>query len=95
MVRADWGQMTEIEIHCLKDNIGKFVEIDTSEGEKLVAEVLFVHHSDEYDEHDLLYKLVSTNKPEFYAQFKNSGGFVLDFGKILTVKPHPKLGARS
>jgi hypothetical protein len=86
--------MTDSEIQCLKDNVDKLVEIETSQGEKLVAKVLFVSHSDEYDEHDLLYEFVSTSTPEFYAQFENPGGFVLDFDKILTVKPHPKLGAR-
>jgi hypothetical protein len=61
----------------------------------LVAKVLFVSHSDEYDEHELLYGLISTSTPEFYAQFENPGGFVLDFDKILMVKPHSELEARS
>jgi len=85
--------MTEFEIQCLKNNVDKFIEIETSEGEKLVAKVLLVSHDDDYDEHELLYEMVSTNTPEPYARFENSGGFVLDFAHILSVKPHPKLGA--
>jgi hypothetical protein len=73
--------MTESEIQCLKDNVDKLAEIETLEGEKLVAKVVFVTHCDEYDEHDLLYEMVSTNAPEFYARFETSGGSVLDFGK--------------
>jgi hypothetical protein len=80
--------MTEFEIQCLKDNIDKTVEIETTFGERLIAKVLFVTHSVEYDEHDLLYEVVSSNRPDFYARHANSGGFVLDFGEILSVKPH-------
>jgi hypothetical protein len=80
--------MTESEIQCLIDNIDKTVEIETRSGEFLIAKILFVTHCEEYDEHDLLYQVVSSNRSQFYSRFENSGGFVLDFDEIVSVKPH-------
>ena len=82
--------MTEADIQCLKDNIDKLVEIRTVENECLIAKVLFVTHDDEYDEHDVLYEVVSSNKMDFYLNHKDSGGFVLDFEKIVSVKLAPQ-----
>jgi hypothetical protein len=48
-------------------------------------------HSEEYDEHDLQYQMVSTNRPEFYVLHEDAGGFVLDFDKIQSVRPHSDL----
>ena len=87
--------MTEAEIQCLKDNIDKAVEIETVDGERLIARILFVTHCEEYDEHDVLYEMISSNTPEFYARHPDSGGFVLDFGRILSVKPHSYLAAKA
>jgi len=84
--------MTESEIQCLKDSIGRLVEIETTFGERLVARVAFVMHSDEYDEHDVQYQLVSTNKPEAYAK---AGDYVLDFDEIVSVKPRFNEAAES
>ena len=79
--------MTESEIQCLKNNIDKTVGIETSEGEQLIAKVLFVTYDREYDEHELLYQVVSSSSPELYSQYENSGGYVLDFDKIVSVRP--------
>ena len=46
--------MTESQIQCLKDNLDKIVELETVEGEKLVAKILAIFHDPEYDEHDFL-----------------------------------------
>ena len=79
--------MTDSEIQCLKDNIDKAVEIQTIEGEQLIAKVLFVTHDQEHNEHDMLYEVVSSNMIQSYAHLDNAGGYVLDFDKILSVKP--------
>jgi hypothetical protein len=79
--------MTEADIQCLKGNIDKLVEIRTVDDECLVARIQFVSHSDEYDEHDVLYEVVSSNRMDFYLNHKDSGGFVIDFEKIVSVKP--------
>ncbi len=79
--------MTESEIQCLKDNIDKAVEIQTIDGERLIAKILFVTHDQEHDEHELLYEVVSSNMIEPYAHLDNAGGYVLDFDKVLSVKP--------
>ena len=84
--------MTAVEIQLLKDSIDKTVEIETTEGERLIARVLFVTHDEEYDEHDVLYEVVSSNMLDSYAHREDSGGYVLDFGKILSVRPHSDLG---
>jgi hypothetical protein len=86
--------MTESEIQCLKDNIDKTVEIETINGERLLAKVLFVTHSEEFDEHEVLYEVVSSSTPEFYSQHESSGGFVLDFDKIQSVKPRSDLASQ-
>ena len=77
--------MTESEIQCLKDSVDKLVDIETTDGERLIAKVVFVAHSEEYDEHDVQYELVSTSMPEAYARM---GDYVLDFEEIVSVKPH-------
>jgi len=87
--------VTESEIQFLKDSIDKLVEIETTAGERLIAKVLFVIHDEEYDEHELLYQVVSSDRLEFYLQHKESGGFVLDFDNIISVKPHIDPGTRS
>ena len=80
--------MTEPEIQFLKDNIDKTVEIETVDGERLIARVLFVTHSEEYGEHDVLYEVMSSNMLGSYSHLKSAGGYVLDFDKIQSVKPH-------
>jgi len=79
--------MTESEIRCLKDNFDKSVEIETIDGERLIARILVVIHDQNCDEHEVIYEVISSSTPEFYSQHKNSGGFALDFDKILSVKP--------
>ena len=86
--------MTESEIQFLKDNIDKTVEIETINGERLPAKVLFVTHSEKFDEHELLYEVVSSSTPEFYSRHEGSGGFVLDFDKIKSVKPYSDLASQ-
>lgn len=80
--------MTESEIQCLKDCVDKLVEIETTDGERLIAKVVVVMHSEEFDEHDVQYELISSNTPEFYASHPDSGGFLLDFDKIQSVRPY-------
>jgi len=79
--------MTKSEIQCLKDNIDKLVEIETTDGERLIAKVFLVTHDEEYDEHDLLYQVVSSNMLEPYLRRETAGGYVLDFDKIVLVRP--------
>lgn len=78
--------MTESEIQCLKDTVDKLVEIATTSGERLIARVVFVMHSEKYDEHDVQYQMISTNVPEAYTTV---GDYVLDFDKIVSVRPQP------
>jgi hypothetical protein len=81
--------VTEPEIQYLKTNVNKTVEIETDEGELLVAKVLFVTHDDDFDEHELLYQVLASSTPEFYERFKNTPSLALDFKNILSVKPRP------
>ena len=79
--------MTEAEIQCLKASVDKTVEIETTDGERLIAKVLFVTQSEEYDEHELLYEVVSSNMLESYSNRESAGGNVLDFNEIVSVIP--------
>lgn len=85
--------MTESEIQCLKDNIDKAVEIDTTDGERLVARAISVFQDAGYDEHELFYELISTDIAESYAHTRDAAGYGLDFNKILSVKPYSGLGS--
>jgi len=87
--------MTDSEIQCLKDSIGTVVEIETTNGEVLVARVLFVFHDGECGEHELFYEVVSSNKQ--YKNLDSAGGYALDFEQILSVKaiPNPEEEAKS
>jgi hypothetical protein len=42
----------------------------------------------EYDEHELLYEVVSSNMGDTYHHRETSGGYLLDFNEIATVRPH-------
>jgi len=79
--------MTPADIQYLKDNIDKFVEIRTVDGECLIAKILFVTHSDEYDEHEVTYEVVSSNMIDSYLHREITGGYVVDFEKIVSVRP--------
>lgn len=79
--------MTEADIQCLQNHTDGLVEIRTIDGECLIAKILFVTHNDEYDEHDVLYELVSSNQADWYAHHGSSGAFVLGFDRIASVKP--------
>jgi uncharacterized protein YxeA len=79
--------VTESEIQFLKENIDNTIEIETSDGERLVVKVLFVTCDKEYDEHELTYQAVSSSRQESYLNLENAGGYVLDFDKIESVKP--------
>jgi uncharacterized membrane protein YkvI len=79
--------MTDTDIQCLKDNVDKMVEIQTVDGELLIAKIVFVTHCKEYDEHDVHYEVVSSNMMDWYVKNHAAGGYVLDFDKIVSVKP--------
>jgi hypothetical protein len=79
--------MSEAEIQCLKDNVDRPVEITTSEGEVLVARVLSVFQSEEHDEHELFYEVISSNRKHDYRRLETNGGYALDFRDIVTVRP--------
>ena len=78
--------MTDAEIQCLKENIDKLVEIQTVDGEHLIAKILSVFHSDEWDEHEVFYEVVSSNMIDSYHHVGSPGGYALDFDKIVSVK---------
>jgi len=79
--------VTEYEIQCLKESIDKTVDLEISDGERLVAKVLFVLCDEEYDEHELIYQVVTSSQRESYSNLENAGGHVLDFDKIASVRP--------
>ena len=87
--------MTEPEIEILKDSIGKTVEIETVDEEHLIAGVLFVTHDEEYEEHDVLYGVVSSNLIGSYEHLDDSNGYTLDFGNTLSVRPYSELGTKT
>jgi hypothetical protein len=82
--------MTEDDIQCLKENVDKLVEIRTTDDECLVAKVLFVTDDEEYDDHEVLYEVISSNTIDSYRLLDSNSGYVLDFKKIVSVKQVPR-----
>jgi hypothetical protein len=78
--------MTNAEIELLKKNIDKDVEIRTVRGEVMVAKVGFVTHWEEYDEHSIIYKVVSSNMMKWYERHGKDDHYELDFDEILSVR---------
>jgi len=78
----------EYEIQCLKESIGQAVELETSDGERLVATALFVICDEECDEHELIYQAVTSSLLESCSNLENAGGCVMDFDMISSVRPH-------
>ena len=79
--------MTKSEIQCFKDSIDKLLEIETTDGERDIARILFLIHDEEYDERELLYQVVSSNVFESYLHCESAGGCAPDFDKIVSVLP--------
>jgi hypothetical protein len=77
--------VTEADLVCLKANIGKIVEIETTDGERLLAEVVSVF--DLEDDPDVFYELVSTSRPDLYPRGPDrSIGYSLPLRNILSVR---------
>jgi hypothetical protein len=79
--------LTLAEIQFLKDNIDNLVEIRTVGDECLIARILIVIHDDEYDEHEVIYEVASSNQIDQYRNLETSVGYVLDFEEIVSIKP--------
>jgi hypothetical protein len=79
--------MTDPEIELLKRSIDKQVKIRTTCGEVMIARIGFVTHWEEHDEHDIIYKVVSSNMMDWYERHGKDESYLLDFDKILSVNP--------
>jgi len=77
--------MTDADLIYLKSNVDKLVEIETIDGERLTAKVLWVF--DEEDNAEIFYELVSSSKSESYTRQSEAGGYSLRLAKIVSVKP--------
>jgi lipoate synthase len=74
--------VTDSDIHVLKANDGEEVEILCKDGEVMQARVLFVSES----ERDVIYNLISTNRPERYPVRPSEVSYTTSFKDIETVK---------
>jgi len=77
--------MTEADLRCLKSNIDRPVEMETSSGECLTAKILWVF--DEEDNPEVFYELIHSSAPDSYARHPAAGGFSLPLTEIVSVKP--------
>ena len=78
--------MIASEIECLKANVDKLVELETTDGELIIAKVLNVFDAE--DEHELFFEVVSSSAPHLYARSQASRTFAMDFEYIFSVKAH-------
>jgi len=76
--------VTEADLICLKSNVNKLVEIETTDGEHLVGRVITVFDSEE--DPDVWYDLISTSKPERYVRREENVGYSILLAQIASVK---------
>ena len=76
--------MTEADLARLKSSVDKLVEIETAEGERLTAKVIWVFDGE--DNAEVFYELVSTSKPESHIKQLQAGGYALSLNEIVSVK---------
>ena len=77
--------MTEADLVCLKSNIGKIVEIETTDGVRHLVRVVSVFDGE--DDPDMFYELVSTSRPDLYPRLaEKSIGYSLPLENILSVR---------
>jgi hypothetical protein len=75
----------EADLVYLKSSIGKVVEVETADGERLLAKVVSVF--DHEDDPDVFYELISTSRPDLYPRIaEKSIGYSLPLGNILSVR---------
>jgi hypothetical protein len=78
--------MTEDAIPILKESSGKQLEIHCKDGEVMEIKIISVSES----ERDVVYDLVSTNRPERYiGQNTKATSYLTTFDEIDTVTPRP------
>jgi len=77
--------VTESELRLLKSSIDKRVQIETLDGERMVAKVISVF--DEESDADVFYELVSTSHPDQYRRIARVGGYSLPLKDIASVRP--------
>ncbi len=80
-------KLTSKGTSSLKAKVDKAVEIETTDGERLVAKVLCVFHSEEPEEHEISYELLSSNMLDRFRHRETAGGYAIDCSEISTVKP--------
>ena len=77
--------MNDNELQLLKSSVDKVVKIHCSDGEVLIAKVIFVW--DEYE--DVSVDVVSTDRPEKYEKYGPDAAHTLNFKDILSVEASP------
>ena len=77
--------MIEGELRLLKSSIDQRVQIETSDGERMIAKVIYIF--DEGSDADIFYELVSTSHPGLYPRKKWVGGYSLPLRDIVSVTP--------
>lgn len=75
--------MNENDLQLLKSSADKLVRMHCSDGEVLVAKVLFVW--DEYS--DVSYDVVSTNRADKYEKCGPEAAHTISFQDIVSVEP--------
>lgn len=74
--------MNNNDIQLLKSSVDKMVKIHCSDGEVLVAKVLFVW--DEYE--DVSFDLVSTNRKDKYEKYSSDAAYTINFNDIESIE---------
>ena len=80
-------KLTSQDISLLKAKFDKAVEIETTDGQRLVAKTLRVFHSEEPEKHEISYELLSSNMLDRFRHRETAGGYAIDLNEISTVKP--------
>lgn len=74
--------MTPRELGILKENVDRIVEIKCTDGEVMSAKLISVSEREE----DIVFDLISTNRPDKYEKLDQQPAYLLRFVRIASVQ---------
>jgi hypothetical protein len=77
--------MTQADLDTRKSSVNKCVQINTVDGEQLVARVISVFAGE--SDADMFFELISTSHPDLYSKVGNVGGYSLPLKDVVSVLP--------
>jgi hypothetical protein len=75
--------ITESEIQFLKERVGKVVRLNCTDGEVIMAKIVYVDTEDL----ELVYEMLSTTDQSKYEKYDEQPAYLIHFPEISSVEP--------